>query len=108
MMKARLIIIAVLSLSAIGCTSADYDNYKFFPEEYVTNVKYDSIYHYGYNQGCESALKEKNVEDTEYQKDETFDGGLTRFNDGWDAGNAACKNGMRNVMYTLKQSSTEG
>ncbi|PSW05132.1 hypothetical protein [Photobacterium lipolyticum] len=100
-MKARLIIIVMLSLSAISCTSADYKDYRLFPREYVSNEEYDSIYHYGYNQGCESALNTKGQTGMDYLKDVALDGSNTRFNEGWDAGNKACKEGVRRGMYDL-------
>lgn len=106
-MKARLTIIAMLSLSAISCTSADYEDYRFFPREYVSNVEYDSIYHYGYNQGCESALNAKGQTGMDYLKDVTFDGSNTRFNEGWDAGNKACKEGVRAVIYHLQPTNSD-
>lgn len=107
-MKARLTIIAMLALSAISCTSTDYEGYRFFSEEYKSNVKYDSIYHYGYNQGCESALNAKGQAGVDYLKDETLDDGDTRFNEGWEAGNKACKDGVRQMIYLLQSSNSNG
>ncbi|MCW8328534.1 hypothetical protein MD588_06910 [Photobacterium sp. SDRW27] len=97
----RLTAVALLTSGAIGCSSSDYENYQLFPDEYVYEVKYDSIYYYGYNQGCESALNAKGQPDMDYLKDETLDNSDTRFNEGWDAGNTACKEGVRKIMPSL-------
>lgn len=100
-MTYRLAVVVILVLGAIGCSSSDYENYRLFPEEYVNEVEYDSIYYYGYNQGCESALNVKGMPDMDYLKDSTLDNSDTRFNEGWDAGNTACKDGIRRIMPSL-------
>ncbi|ELR66848.1 hypothetical protein C942_04547 [Photobacterium marinum] len=100
-MNRRLIVIVMLTFGVFGCSSSDYENYQLFPEEYVSDVEYDSIYHYGYNQGCESALSTKGVPDMVYMRDITLDKQGTRFEQGWEDGNSACKDGVRIIMPTL-------
>jgi len=100
-MTYRLTVIAILTVGVVGCSSSDYENYQLFPDEYVNDVEYDSIYHYGYNQGCESALNVKGQPDMDYLKDITLDNSDTRFNEGWDDGNTACKDGSRKLMPSL-------
>ncbi|MGF1728115.1 hypothetical protein [Photobacterium kasasachensis] len=104
-MNYKLTVIAIVALGVMGCSSSEVENYQLFPDEYVSNVEYDSIYHYGYNQGCESALNLKGQPDMDYLKDITLDNSDTRFNEGWDDGNAACKDGVRRIMPTSKISS---
>ncbi|PSU09474.1 hypothetical protein C9I92_08015 [Photobacterium ganghwense] len=77
------------------------DEYKLVPDDYEYDVPYNSIYHYGYNQGCASALRAQQTGNG-MVKDETLDGTNTRFNAGWDAGNLACRNGLRVIMPTSK------
>ncbi|MGF1684447.1 hypothetical protein [Photobacterium minamisatsumaniensis] len=91
----------IFPIALTGCTSSNIENYQLFPDEYVSDVKYDSIYHYGYNQGCESALNLLGLADMDYRKDDTLDMSDTRFNEGWEAGNQACTSG-RTIMPTSK------
>ncbi|WP_299018002.1 hypothetical protein [uncultured Photobacterium sp.] len=100
-MKYRVVVIAILLSGVFGCSSSDYENYQLFPDEYVSDVKYDSIYHYGYNQGCESALSTKSVPDMNYLRDATLDNKGTKFEQGWEDGQSACKDGVRRIMASL-------
>ncbi|PSW20680.1 hypothetical protein C9I98_07485 [Photobacterium sanctipauli] len=93
------IVTSVIAL--MGCSSSEFENYQLFPDEYVYDVEYDSIYHYGYNQGCESALNVLRVADMDYRKDTTLDNSDTRFNEGWGDGNQACQS-VRMIMPTSK------
>ncbi|MEI8593158.1 hypothetical protein [Photobacterium sp. Hal280] len=85
-----------------GCTSMDSEygvgEYTLFPKAYVNEDPYDSIYHFGFNQGCESALSLKGVVDTEYMKDIALNNSDTRYNEGWDDGKTACDDGQRRLM----------
>lgn len=101
-MSLKSTIIAIVATGVIGCSSSDYENYQLFPGEYVSDVEFNSIYHYGYNQGCESALSTKGIPDMDYMKDETLDNSDTKFNAGWDDGNQSCKDGVRRIMPSLK------
>lgn len=100
-MKRKATTIVFIASGIIGCSSSDFENYRLFPDQYASNVKYNSIYYYGYNQGCESALSSKVQDDMDYMKDETLDNSDTQFNEGWDAGYEACKDGVQRIMPSL-------
>ncbi|KHT63486.1 hypothetical protein RJ45_11790 [Photobacterium gaetbulicola] len=92
--------IVILPVTILGCSSSELESYQLFPDDFVYDVPYDSIYHYGYNQGCDSALGVTGSYGKVFGKDETLDGSDTKFNQGWDDGNQACKSGMRVLMPT--------
>ncbi|UTV29737.1 hypothetical protein [Photobacterium atrarenae] len=94
-------VLTTLIVTLLGCSSSEIDEYRLFPDEYVSEVEYDSIYYYGYNQGCESALNISGVADMDYLKDITLDNSDTRFNEGWEDGNTACEGGNRQIMPSL-------
>ncbi len=89
-----------------GCSGMDskygVGEYTLFPEAYVNQEPYDSIYHYGFNQGCESALKLKGVAETTYMKDITLTDSDTRYDEGWEDGKTACNSGQRSIMESSK------
>ncbi|MCM0148607.1 hypothetical protein KCN56_08540 [Photobacterium galatheae] len=89
-----------------GCSGMDSEyavgEYTLFPKAYVNQETFDSIYHYGFNQGCESALKLKGVADTTYMKDLTLTDSDTRYDEGWEDGKAACEHGLRSIMESSK------
>lgn len=95
-MQAKGIVILSLSMMFSGCAYLEYvenlDDREigFFPDKYVSKVKNNSIYHYGYNQGCDAALAKLGVEPRAYVHDDTLTKTLTRFNKGWQAGFDAC------------------
>ncbi|MGF1687234.1 hypothetical protein L4C36_11160 [Photobacterium japonica] len=95
-----------LVFGLLGCSSAEWENewdrYQLLPDDYTYNVPFDSIYHYGYNQGCETALSVLGVTDTEYQKDVTLENSDTDYDQGWEDGKQACEQGVRNVMPTSR------
>ncbi|WP_205626105.1 hypothetical protein [Photobacterium aquae] len=97
---AYLCIVIGFGMLMAGCSSSEWEDYQLFPDPYEYDVKYNSIYHYGYNQGCESALYAKGVANTQSRTDSVLAGSQTRFDEGWREGNQACKNGLRVVMPT--------
>jgi len=106
-MKSRFVLLVLLSLSAIGCSSLisesrleDKQNFSAYIG--VDNVDYNSQYHFGYNIGCQSAITAKgDGGDIESMKDVTLDG-IKQFDDGWSAGVTACHDGQFRSMYTVK------
>lgn len=95
-------VLTALGLTILGCSRSEIEDYRLFPEAYVSTVEYDSTYYYGYNQGCESALNISGMPDMDYLKDATLDKSDTRFNEGWDDGHAACEGGSRQIMSSLR------
>lgn len=100
-MKKKLGLVCFATLMVTGCAHTTDDGFRFVPDKYVSNVEYNSIYHYGYNQGCESALAKKGNDEAVYIKDPALDGSNTRFNEGWDDGEKACSSGSRKTIYGL-------
>ncbi|MDO6706084.1 hypothetical protein [Photobacterium sp. 1_MG-2023] len=94
------------SVILAGCSGMDsaygVGEYTLFPKAYVNDEPYDSIYHYGYNQGCESSLSLKGVIDTAYMKDIALKDSDTRYNEGWEDGKNACEDGLRRIMVTSR------
>ncbi|MGF1727120.1 hypothetical protein [Photobacterium nomapromontoriensis] len=90
--------VSLLAILLMGCSSADWNKYQLFPDEYTYNPPYDSIYHYGYNQGCETALNAKGLANTQSVKDATLDRSDTDYDAGWNAGNKACIGGQQVLM----------
>ncbi|MCE9680586.1 hypothetical protein LZP69_15640 [Shewanella sp. AS1] len=104
--KLSTIMASALMLTLLGCSSSpeQAQSEKNYIE--VGNVDYDSLYHYGYNIGCRSAgevKRDPSLGDVESMKDEVLDG-LDSFDDGWEAGTAACEDGISHSMYTVRQS----
>ncbi|EAR54668.1 hypothetical protein SKA34_10008 [Photobacterium sp. SKA34] len=92
------ITVIFVALMMIGCTHTTDSGVRFLPEQYVSNVLQDSIYYYGYNQGCESALAQRGISSADFKKDSTLDGSNSRFNTGWDDGMKACATGEMKVV----------
>lgn len=92
--------IVILPMTMLGCSSSDLENYQLFPDDYDYDVPYDSIYHYGYNQGCDNALGVTGNYGKVFGKDETLDGSDTKFNQGWDDGNLACKQANSRILMS--------
>lgn len=80
-----------------GCAGTN-TSYQLYPDEYVSDVKYDSIYYYGYNHGCDSVLDKIGMDGYNYLKDNTFINTETRYSDGWESGYQACSSGERKVI----------
>ncbi|MEJ2766355.1 hypothetical protein VV869_20580 [Photobacterium sp. MCCC 1A19761] len=97
----RWTVLGALVLAILGCSRSEMEEYRLYPDAYVSNVEYDSIYHYGYNQGCESSLNLSGSPDMDYQKDISLENSDTRFDEGWEDGKAACANGQRQLMPSL-------
>ncbi len=74
-MMNKLIVVFSAVVLIVGCTHTQENGFQFVREQYISKVQYNGIYHYGYNQGCESALAKRGVADQEYEKDQTLDGG---------------------------------
>ncbi|GAL02334.1 hypothetical protein JCM19237_5227 [Photobacterium aphoticum] len=98
--------LGVLISGLMGCSTSEWESewerYQLFPDAYTYDVPFDSIYHYGYNQGCETALSLLGVTDTEYQKDEALENSDTHYDQGWEDGKQACQQGVRALMPTSK------
>ncbi|MPY23273.1 hypothetical protein FM037_06150 [Shewanella psychropiezotolerans] len=103
-MKSKLALIGLVSLSVLGCSSTTPEPKPTQGiEAYigVGNVDYDSQYHFGYDQGCKSAITVKaDGGSLTAFKDTTLDG-LDSFDEGWNAGTQACQDGMSRSMYTV-------
>ncbi len=106
-MMNKLIVVFSAVVLTVGCTHTQENGFQFVREQYVSKVQYNSIYHYGYNQGCDSALAKRGVADQEYEKDQTLDGTDTRFNDGWEDGNNGCSSGSIKTIYGVATSKLE-
>lgn len=109
-MNAKLAILSAIALALTGCSSSS----STAPESLtsatyigVGNIEYDSLYHYGYNIGCRSAVAVKvdptNNVNVESMKDPVLDG-LTEFDKGWRSGVNACEDGISRSMYSVKSS----
>lgn len=102
-MQSRMILIFGVALSIAGCTHTSDGDIRFLPDQYINNIEYNSIYHYGYNQGCESALAKAKVAGHAYNQDLTLNGTSMRFNEGWQQGYLACKAGKEKMLYNLSK-----
>ncbi|ARD23602.1 MULTISPECIES: hypothetical protein [Shewanella] len=90
---------ALLSIAATGCSSSPEKQEGEIIE--VGNVEYNSLYHFGYNTGCTSALAQKKSNETlESMKDKTLDG-IDAFDNGWKSGTETCNSGTFKSMYTV-------
>lgn len=93
--------LSILAISITGCSSAPESNSGQAAVIEVGNVDYNSLYHFGYDSGCSSALAQKTSnESLESMKDKSL-GGLDAFEDGWRSGIENCNNGVFNSMYTV-------
>lgn len=91
--------LALLSIAATGCSSSPEKQEGEIIE--VGNVEYNSLYHFGYNSGCSSALTQlKSNQTLESMKDETLDG-IDAFDKGWKSGTETCNSGTFQSMYTV-------
>ncbi|WP_110457497.1 hypothetical protein [Shewanella algidipiscicola] len=106
-MNIKLILSLGIALALTGCsTSSGTAPESLTSATYigVGNVEYDSLYHYGYNIGCRSAVTVKinpaNNVDVESMKDPVLDG-LTEFDKGWRSGVKACEDGISRSMYSV-------
>ena len=95
------IILVFVALMIIGCTHTANNGVRFLPEQYVSDVQYDSTYYYGYNQGCKSALVQRGNSNTNFKKDSTLDGSNSRFNIGWSDGMQACAKGKMKFIKDI-------
>lgn len=102
-MQSRMIVICSMVLLVVGCTHTDNGNVRFLPDEYITDVKYNSLYHHGYNQGCESALAKAKVSGYSYVQDEILENQSMQFTDGWQQGYSACEAGKEVMLYNLSK-----
>lgn len=103
-MKMKLALVALVTLSVVGCSSSAPESTQNV-EAYigVGNTDYDSQYHFGYNQGCKSAISVKaDGGELASFKDKVL-AGLDQFDAGWSAGAQACQDGTSRSMYTVKQ-----
>ncbi len=92
------ITVVFFALMMFGCTHTANNGVRFLPDQYVSNVQHDSIYYYGYNQGCKSALAQRGNSNADFKKDSALDGSNSRFNMGWDYGMQACATGEMKVI----------
>ncbi|WP_076540854.1 hypothetical protein [Shewanella sp. UCD-KL21] len=91
---------ALIAIALTGCSSAPQTNGET-PVIKVGNVDYDSIYHFGYNRGCQSALLQStSTESLDSMKDKTLNG-INAFEDGWRSGTQTCNGGEFKSMYTV-------
>ncbi|WP_297476893.1 hypothetical protein [uncultured Photobacterium sp.] len=102
-MQLKMIVMCSMALLVVGCTHTDDGNIRFVPDEYISDVQYSSIYHYGYNQGCESALAKAKVAGHSYNQDITLENRSTQFTDGWQQGYSACEAGKEVMLYNLSK-----
>lgn len=100
-MPKGIIFICGAVLLIAGCTHTGDGDIRFLPDQYVNKVEYNSLYHYGYNQGCESALAKVNVVGNTYSQDSTLINISTRFKSGWQQGYSACESGTEKMLYKL-------
>ncbi|MCL1127538.1 hypothetical protein [Shewanella surugensis] len=110
-MRTQWLGITLILFFIMGCSSTpEYGSVKVSaPYIGAGNVDYESLYHYGYYRGCQNAVatKEGNVElINAFSKDTALDG-LSKFDNGWNAGNKICQDGVSHSMYRL-ESSTSG
>ncbi|MFL9802068.1 hypothetical protein AB6C80_023380 [Vibrio cyclitrophicus] len=91
---------ALIVIALTGCSSAPQTNGEI-PVIKVGNADYDSIYHYGYNRGCQSALLQStSSESLDGMKDKTLNG-INAFEKGWRSGTQTCNGGEFKSMYTV-------
>ncbi|BAJ03394.1 hypothetical protein [Shewanella violacea] len=106
-MKSTLALIGLVSLSVLGCSSTTPEpkvNQDIETYIGVGNIDYDSQYHFGYDQGCKSAITVKHNGGTLSEFKDTILDGLGSFDEGWNAGIQACQEGISRSMYTVKKS----
>ncbi|OAN11111.1 hypothetical protein A3K86_19260 [Photobacterium jeanii] len=113
--KAVWLVCAIAAVGLSGCTNSEMsnidtglDNYQFLPDEYDVETEYDSIYYYGFNQGC--ALK--TYRDTSgrlpVSVDPTLEGRSSKYSDGVEAGKKACADGVpRTIPEYLSNNSSQ-
>ena len=97
------ILICGVALLIAGCTYTNNGDIRFLPDQYINNTEYNSLYHYGYNQGCESALAKAKLVGYTYNQDMTLNSTSTRFNHGWQQGYSACKSGKEKMLSNLSK-----
>ena len=95
------ILICGVALLIAGCTYTNNGDIRFLPDQYINNTEYNSLYHYGYNQGCESALATAKVAGHTYAQDMTLKETSIRFNQGWQQGYSACEVGKEKLLYNF-------
>lgn len=100
-MQRRMIVMCGVALLVAGCTYTNDGDMRFLPDKHINNIEYNSIYHYGYNQGCESALATAKVVGYTYAQDMTLKERSIRFNQGWEQGYSACEVGKEKLLYNL-------
>ncbi|WP_144210814.1 hypothetical protein [Shewanella donghaensis] len=101
MKKQVVLSLCVIALSITGCSSAPNNDSSEPAVIAVGNVDYDSLYHFGYNRGCESAIAEKGSnQSVDSMKDTTLNG-IDSFEDGWRSGTENCNGGEYSPMYTV-------
>ncbi|OZS41812.1 hypothetical protein [Photobacterium sanguinicancri] len=91
----------------VGCTNSSVnnidtglDNYQFLPDEYDVETEYNSIYFYGFNQGCRSKTYDSESGRLPVEIDSTLAKRSQKYNDGIEAGRKACEDGSpRTVSY---------
>ncbi|WP_299492519.1 hypothetical protein [uncultured Shewanella sp.] len=93
------------SFIIIACSSTpEYGSVKVSaPYIGAGNLDYESLYHYGYYRGCQHAVatKEGNVELMKsFSKDTALDG-LSKFDNGWNAGKNICQDGISHSLFSL-------
>jgi hypothetical protein len=102
-MKVKLIAMVAVFFTAVGCTHSSDNGFRFVPDQYTSDVEYNSIYQYGYNQGCNAALEKIGKKtDVMIVKDTILDASNTRFNEGWNDGIRACASGTMKTIYEVK------
>ncbi|MEC6815209.1 hypothetical protein [Photobacterium toruni] len=102
-MQKNIISVCSTVLLLVGCTHTNNGDMRFLPDQYVNTTEYDSLYHYGYNQGCDSALAKAQVVGYSYTQDVTLNSTSSRFSDGWQQGYSACEVGKEILLYNLSK-----
>lgn len=102
-MQNKVILMCSTILFMVGCTHTDDGDVRFLPDQYVNNAEYNSLYHYGYNQGCESAQVKAKVRGHTYTQDVTLKGTSIRFDKGWQRGYSACEAGQEKRLYDFSK-----
>ncbi|WP_394205791.1 hypothetical protein [Shewanella waksmanii] len=101
MQKAKVALVVLFGLTVGGCSSSPTPSSDVIG---VGNTEYTSLYHYGYNIGCRSAVAKSEgtyTGDVNSMKDEVLDG-LDQFDSGWDSGVQSCSDGVTRSMYTVQ------
>lgn len=102
-MQQKIILMCSTVLFIVGCTHTNDGDIRFLPDQYINNVEHDSLYHYGYNQGCESALAKAKVAGYSYNQDITLENRSIQFTEGWQQGYSACEAGKEVMLYNLSK-----